>query len=103
MRGRGSDGAFGLLICDAAYTPRHYAEPGSDKAPLRAGSDVLAWHDAVRPIRSLHPRNECLPVITPKSFTPDRRCCRALLVPSLTGRNNRVHALHRPRRGVHAA
>ena len=34
---RGGDGAFSLLICDAVYTPRHYAEPGSDKAPLRAG------------------------------------------------------------------
>jgi hypothetical protein len=35
---RGGDGAFGLLIRDAASTPRHYAaEPGSDKAPLRAG------------------------------------------------------------------
>ncbi len=28
---------LGLLICGAAYAPRHYAEPGSDKAPLRAG------------------------------------------------------------------
>jgi hypothetical protein len=34
---RGGDGSFDLLICDAAYTPRHYAEPGSDKALLRAG------------------------------------------------------------------
>jgi hypothetical protein len=34
---RGGDGAFDLLICDAACTPRHYAEPGSDQDPLRAG------------------------------------------------------------------
>lgn len=53
VRGRGGDGAYGLLICDAAYTPRHYAEPGSDKAPSGQASDVLAWHDAVRPIHSL--------------------------------------------------
>jgi hypothetical protein len=37
---RGGDGAFDLLICDAAYTPRHYAEPGSDQAPSGQASDV---------------------------------------------------------------
>ena len=52
---RGGDGAFGLLICDAAYTLRHYAEPGSDKAPSGQASDVLAWHDAVRPVHSPRP------------------------------------------------
>jgi hypothetical protein len=31
------DSVFDLLICDAVYTLRHYAEPGSDEAPLRAG------------------------------------------------------------------
>jgi hypothetical protein len=52
---RGGDGAFDLLICDAAYTPRHYAEPGSDNARSGQASNVLAWHDAVRPIHSLRP------------------------------------------------
>jgi hypothetical protein len=39
---RGGDGAFDLLICDAAYTPRHHPEPGSVKAPLRAGQRRLS-------------------------------------------------------------
>jgi hypothetical protein len=50
------DGAFGLMICDAAYTPQHYGEPGNDKAPpSRQASDLLARHDAVRPVNSLRP------------------------------------------------
>jgi N-acyl homoserine lactone hydrolase len=43
-----------LLIGDAAYTPRLYADPGG---PLPAGqaSDVPAWRDSVRRIHSLAP------------------------------------------------
>ena len=48
--GAGSD----LLIGDAAYTPRQYADP---LGPLPRGqaSDVPAWRDSVQRIRSLTP------------------------------------------------
>ena len=50
------DGAgFDLLIGDAAYTPRQYAEPGSDHLPPGQASDVEAWRESVRRIRSLDP------------------------------------------------
>jgi hypothetical protein len=48
-------GAFGLLICEAAYTPAALRRTGSDKAPSGQASDVLAWHEAVRPVHSLRP------------------------------------------------
>ena len=34
---RGAGGAFDLLIGDAAYTPRVYADPASEKLPLGPG------------------------------------------------------------------
>jgi len=50
VRGRG--GGFDLLIGDAAYTPRQYAEP-MGKLPPGQASDVAAWRESVRRIRSL--------------------------------------------------
>ena len=43
-----------LLIGDAAYTPRQYADPSG---PLPAGqaSDVPAWRDSVQRIHALAP------------------------------------------------
>ncbi len=54
---RADGGRFDLLIGDAAYTPRQYAEPALDAADLPAGqaSDVEAWRESVRRIRSLRP------------------------------------------------
>ena len=51
---RGDDG-FDLLIGDAAYTPRQYAEPDRGKLPPGQASDVPVWRDSVRRIRSLRP------------------------------------------------
>ena len=54
---RGDDATFDLLIGDAAYTPRLYADadlPGEQLPPGQA-SDVPAWRDTVRRIRSLRP------------------------------------------------
>jgi len=55
---RGGGDAPDLLIGDAAYTPRQYADPGSDKLPTgqvgRPG-DLPAWRDSIGRIRSLHP------------------------------------------------
>ena len=48
-------GGFDLLIGDAAYTPRPYAEPASDNLPAGQASDVEAWRESVRRIRSLAP------------------------------------------------
>ena len=45
-------GAFDLLIGDAAYTPRQYADP-MGKLPPGQASDVAAWRESVRRIRSL--------------------------------------------------
>jgi N-acyl homoserine lactone hydrolase len=52
---RGDDGAFDLLIGDAAYTPRVYSDPDSDRLPAGQASDVPAWRDTVRRIHSLRP------------------------------------------------
>jgi N-acyl homoserine lactone hydrolase len=52
---RSEGGAFDLLIGDAAYTPRIYADPGSDRLPAGQASDVAVWRDSVRRIRSLGP------------------------------------------------
>ena len=53
---RGEQGAFDLLIGDAAYTPRTYVEPPSDdQLPAGQASDIPAWRDSVRRIRSLGP------------------------------------------------
>ena len=51
----GGDAGFGLLIGDAAYTPRQYADPASDSLPPGQASDVGAWRESVRRIRSLDP------------------------------------------------
>jgi N-acyl homoserine lactone hydrolase len=53
---RVGDAAFDLLIGDAAYTPRQYADP---LGPLPDGqaSDVGAWRDSVGKIRSLRPEH----------------------------------------------
>ena len=56
VRGDGGDPAtFDLLIGDAAYTPRIYADPASDHLPAGQASDVPVWRDSVRRIRSLGP------------------------------------------------
>jgi N-acyl homoserine lactone hydrolase len=52
---RGDGGSFDMLIGDAAYTPRQYAEPASDDLPPGQASDVGAWRESVRRIRSLRP------------------------------------------------
>ena len=52
---RGGDAAFDLLIGDAAYTPRVYADPASEQLPPGQASDVPAWRDTVRRIRALRP------------------------------------------------
>jgi N-acyl homoserine lactone hydrolase len=46
--------SFDLLIGDAAYTPRQYADP-LGKLPPGQASDIEAWRDSVRRIRSLTP------------------------------------------------
>ena len=48
---------FDLLIGDAAYTPRQYADPASDSLPAGQASDVEAWRESVRKIRSLRPEH----------------------------------------------
>ena len=52
---RGGGDGFDLLIGDAAYTPRQYAEPDRGKLPAGQASDIPAWRDSVRRIRSLRP------------------------------------------------
>jgi N-acyl homoserine lactone hydrolase len=51
---RGQKG-FDLLIGDAAYTPRQYADPDRGQLPAGQASDVPAWRDSVRRVQSLHP------------------------------------------------
>jgi glyoxylase-like metal-dependent hydrolase (beta-lactamase superfamily II) len=55
--GQGTWAGFDLLIGDAAYTPRQYAEPGRDNLPPGQASDVEAWRESVRRIRSLRPEH----------------------------------------------
>jgi N-acyl homoserine lactone hydrolase len=54
---RGDDAAFDLLIGDAAYTPRLYADAdlAEDQMPPGQASDVPTWRDTVRRIHSLRP------------------------------------------------
>jgi N-acyl homoserine lactone hydrolase len=54
---RGDDATFDLLIGDAAYTPRLYADAdvASEHLPPGQASDVPAWRDTVRRIHSLRP------------------------------------------------
>jgi N-acyl homoserine lactone hydrolase len=44
-----------LLIGDAAYTPRQYADPASERLPQGQASDVRAWRDSVHRIHALRP------------------------------------------------
>jgi N-acyl homoserine lactone hydrolase len=53
VRGSGDSGDD-LLIGDAAYTPRQYADP-SGPLPEGQASDVPAWRDSVHRIRALAP------------------------------------------------
>ena len=54
---RGTDSTFDLLIGDAAYTPRLYADAdvAGEQLPPGQASDVPAWRDTVRRIHSLRP------------------------------------------------
>jgi N-acyl homoserine lactone hydrolase len=52
---RSQAGPFDLLIGDAAYTPRVYSDPGSDRLPPGQASDLPAWQDSLRRIQSLDP------------------------------------------------
>jgi glyoxylase-like metal-dependent hydrolase (beta-lactamase superfamily II) len=52
---RGGQDGFDLLIGDAAYTPRQYADPDRDKLPAGQASDVPAWRESVRRVQSLRP------------------------------------------------
>jgi hypothetical protein len=55
---RGDGGAFDLLIGDAAYTPRVYADPDlsvSGRLPPGQASDVPAWRDSLLRIQALSP------------------------------------------------
>jgi N-acyl homoserine lactone hydrolase len=49
------DGAPDLLIGDAAYTPRQYYGPPGEDLPPGQASDLEAWQDSLRLIRSLAP------------------------------------------------
>jgi N-acyl homoserine lactone hydrolase len=60
VRGHGddagdADGLLDVLIGDAAYTPRVYADPASDRLPNGQASDVPAWRDSVQRIKTLGP------------------------------------------------
>ena len=52
---RGAGEAFDLLIGDAAYTPRVYADPASERLPSGQASDLPAWRDSLRRVRGLDP------------------------------------------------
>ena len=54
---RGEGAAFDLLIGDAAYTPRLYADAdvAAEKLPSGQASDVPTWRDSLRWIQSLEP------------------------------------------------
>lgn len=50
-----ADGCSDVLIGDAAYQPRQYQDPDSDDLPDGQASDVSAWRDSVRRIKSAAP------------------------------------------------
>jgi N-acyl homoserine lactone hydrolase len=52
---RGAGGALDILIGDAAYTPRVYADPDRTALPSGQASDVPAWRDSMHRIKSLSP------------------------------------------------
>jgi N-acyl homoserine lactone hydrolase len=49
---QGADGSADLLIGDAAYTQRQYADPAAELPPGQA-ADVPAWQDSIRRIKSM--------------------------------------------------
>lgn len=49
------DACSDVLIGDAAYQPRQYQDPDSDDLPDGQASDVSAWRDSVRRIKSAAP------------------------------------------------
>jgi N-acyl homoserine lactone hydrolase len=49
-------GESDVLMGDAAYTPRLYADPSTDKLPDGQASDVPAWRGSLHRIQSLHPQ-----------------------------------------------
>jgi len=52
---RSADGTPDLLIGDAAYTPRQYSGPPGEELPPGQASDLAAWQDSLRRIRSMSP------------------------------------------------
>jgi N-acyl homoserine lactone hydrolase len=50
-----ADGTPDLLIGDAAYTPRQYSGPPGEELPPGQASDLAAWQDSLRRIRSMSP------------------------------------------------
>ena len=50
-----ADGTPDLLIGDAAYTPQQYSGPPGEELPPGQASDLLAWQDSLRRIRSVSP------------------------------------------------
>jgi len=50
-----ADGTPDLLIGDAAYTPRQYTGPPGEELPPGQASDLAAWQDSLRRIRSMSP------------------------------------------------
>jgi N-acyl homoserine lactone hydrolase len=48
-------GGFDLLIGDAAYTPRVYSDPASDRLPAGQAADVPAWRGSLHRIQALGP------------------------------------------------
>jgi N-acyl homoserine lactone hydrolase len=50
-----ADGTPDLLIGDAAYTPRQYTGPPGEELPPGQASDLAAWQDSLRRIRSISP------------------------------------------------
>jgi hypothetical protein len=48
-------GESDLLIGDAAYTPRQYLRPDAGDLPPGQASDLAAWQESVRRIRSMTP------------------------------------------------
>jgi N-acyl homoserine lactone hydrolase len=47
-----ADGGSDVLIGDAAYQPRQYRDPDSDDLPDGQASDLVAWRNSVRRIKS---------------------------------------------------
>ena len=56
VRGEGDGDETDVLIGDAAYTPRLYADPSTEKLPAGQASDVPAWRGSLRKIQSLRPQ-----------------------------------------------